>query len=93
LRADPTYSAIHAEEAAKSELWLQLIEARQSAGLSQADLARKLGISEAQVKRIENRGYDLCSLTTLRRYVTALGAGFSLVVEVRRTQPTAAANP
>jgi ribosome-binding protein aMBF1 (putative translation factor) len=90
LRTDPEYDTTYVEEAAKSELWLQLVEARQAAGLSQADLARRLGVSEAHVKRIENRGYDLCTLTTLRRYVAALGDGFSLVVEVRRPEPAMA---
>ena len=83
LRSDPEYEAIYAEEAAKGELWLQLVEARQAAGLTQAELAERLGVSEAQVARIETRGYDAYPLTTLRSYVAALGNGFSLIVEVR----------
>jgi hypothetical protein len=31
------------EEAAKSALWLQLVEARQRAGLSQAEVAKRKG--------------------------------------------------
>lgn len=85
LRADPAYQAIYAEEAAKSELWLQLVEARQAAGLTQAEVAARLGVSQAQVARIEKRGYDAYTLTTLRRYVEALGDGFSLEVKIQRT--------
>jgi transcriptional regulator with XRE-family HTH domain len=70
------------EEAAKSELWLQLVEARQAAGLTQAQMAERLGVSQAQVARIEKRGYDAYTLTTLRRYIAALGEGYSLEVHI-----------
>lgn len=83
LRQDPDYQAIYDEEAAKSELWLQLVEARQAAGLTQAEMAQRLGVSQAQVARIEKRGYDAYTLNTLRRYVKALGEGFSLEVRIR----------
>jgi len=82
LWADPEYRAIYEEEAAKSELWLQLVEARQSAGLTQAQMAERMGVSQAQIARIEKRGYDAYTLTTLRRYVAALGEGFSLEVKI-----------
>jgi ribosome-binding protein aMBF1 (putative translation factor) len=75
-----TYGAI----AAKSDLWLQLVEARQAAGLSQRDLAKRLGVSQAQVARLEKRGYDAHSVNSLRRYVEALGEGFSLGITVHQ---------
>ena len=83
LLANPEYRAIYEEEAAKKELWLQLVEARQNAGLTQVELARRLGVSQAQVARMEKRGYDAYTLNSLRRYVTALGDGFSLDIAVR----------
>lgn len=91
--ADPENRRLYEEEAAKSELWLQLVEARQSTGMTQAELAKRLGVSQAQVARIEKRGYDAYTLNTLRRYVKALGEGFELEVRVRRpeTRPHAAA--
>jgi len=87
LLADPEFRAVYEEEAAKKELSLQLIEARQRAGITQAELARRLGISQAQVARMEKRGYDAYTLTSLRRYVQALGEGFSLEVAVRWPKP------
>ena len=87
LLANPETRALYEEEAAKKELWLQLVEARQKAGITQAELARRLGVSQAQVARIEKRGYDAYTLTTLRRYVQALGEGFSLEVSVHWTTP------
>jgi DNA-binding XRE family transcriptional regulator len=84
LRADPEYQAIYEEEAARSALWLQLVEAREAAGLTQADVAKRLGVSAAQMARIEKRGYDVCSLNTLRRYLAALEADYTLEVALRQ---------
>jgi phage-related protein len=75
------------EEAAKSALWLQLVEARQRAGLSQAEVANRMGVSQAQVARIEKAGYDAYTLNTLRRYVAALGDEFSLEVQIHQPTP------
>src|SRR5579875_3715693 len=91
LFADPQYRAVYEEEAAKKELWLQLVEARQAAGLTQVELAKRLGVSQAQVARIEKRGYDAYTLTTLRRYVQALGEGFGLEVKVRQHETVSTA--
>jgi DNA-binding XRE family transcriptional regulator len=82
--ADPEFRAVYEEEAAKSDLWLQLVEARQAAGLTQQQMAERMGVSQAQVARIEKRDYDAYTLKTLRRYVAALGEGFSLEVIIRR---------
>jgi DNA-binding XRE family transcriptional regulator len=90
LLANPEFRVVYEEEAAKKELWLQLVEARQKAGLTQAELARRLGVSQAQVARMEKRGYDAYTLNSLRRYVQALGEGFSLDVVVRQIKPKAA---
>ena len=87
LLANPETRALYEEEAAKKELWLQLVEARQRAGITQAELAKRLGISQAQVARMEKRGYDAYTLTSLRRYVQALGDGFSLEVAVHWNTP------
>lgn len=82
LRADPEYQKVYEEEAAKSELWLQLADARRAAGFTQKQMAERLGVSQAQVARIEKEGYDAYTLTTLRRYVEALGEGFVLEVRI-----------
>src|SRR5258708_39011379 len=85
LLADPETRALYEEEAAKKDLWLQLVEARQKAGLTQEQMAERLGVSQSRIARIEKRGYDAYTLNTLRRYVAALGEGYSL--EVRVHQP------
>lgn len=86
LHDTPEYRALYEEEAAKKELWLQLVEARLAAGLTQEQLAERLGVSQAQVARIEKRGYDAYTLNTLRHYVTALGDNFELAVNVRQVR-------
>jgi DNA-binding XRE family transcriptional regulator len=78
---------LYEEEAAKKDLWLQLVEARQAAGLTQAEVAKRLGVTQSQVARIEKRGYDAYTLTTLRNYVKALGESFALEVKVVYSQP------
>src|SRR5437870_12181162 len=80
LHADPEYANLYAEEAERSTLWLQLVEARLAAGLTQAELAKRLGVSQAQVSRIEKCGYDSYTLNTLRRYVQALGRTLEVTV-------------
>lgn len=87
LRSDPAYQSIYEEEASKGDLWLQLVEARQASGLTQAEVAKRLGVSQAQVARIEKRGYDAYTLNTLRRYVRALGGDFRLEVRVLQEHP------
>ena len=83
LQANPEHQRIYEEEAAKGELWLQLVEARQAAGLTQEQMAKRIGVSQAQISRIEKEGYDAYTLNTLRRYVKALGEGFALEVTIR----------
>lgn len=81
--ADPEFRRVYEEEAAKKEIWLQLVEARKAAGLTQAQVAKRLHVSQAQVARIEKQGYDAYTLNTLRRYVQALGNDFVLEIRVR----------
>ncbi len=54
----------------------QMLRARQKAGLSQAQVANKMGTKAPAVTRLEsslNSGRHSPSLTTLRRYAKAVG--------------------
>jgi len=82
LLADPDTRILYDEEVAKKALWLQLVEARQEAGLTQAQMAERLGVTQSQVARIEKKGYEAYTLTTLRRYVQALGQDFQLEITI-----------
>ena len=68
--------AAYVEEAAKMDLWLDSVNARQAAGLTQAQVAERLGVTPARVASIEKRGYEAYPLSTLRRYVAAMGHQF-----------------
>jgi DNA-binding XRE family transcriptional regulator len=89
LVATPELRAIYEEESRKKELWFQLVEARQQAKLTQAEMAKRIGVSQAQVARIEKSGYDSYTLNTLRRYIAALGGQFELEVRVKPKSPKA----
>ena len=84
FETNPRLKKIYEEESAKMELWLQLVEARQLAGLTQEELAGRIGVSQSQVARLERAGYDRYTLETLRRYIQALGEDFFLDIAVRR---------
>lgn len=88
ILSDPARRAHYEEISAKKDLWLQLVQARQAAGLTQEALAKRLGVSQAQVARLEKRGYDAYTLSSLRRYVQALGDDFQLEVSVHHLHPT-----
>jgi hypothetical protein len=84
--ADPEQRRLYEEEAKKKELWLQLVEARHAAGLTQQQVAERMRVSQAQVARIEMQGYDAYTLRTLRRYLDALGDEFILEVAIKPRQ-------
>lgn len=50
----------------------QLITARNRAGLSQAEVARKMGTTQSTVARLES-GERLPAMSSLQRYADALG--------------------
>lgn len=59
---------------------IALARLRQSAGLTQAELAARLEVGQAQISKIERQ--DDMLISTLAAYLAALNAGAKLVVEV-----------
>lgn len=67
------------EEARVNAAVAQLIyDARQKAGLSQAELAERIGSKQAVISRLEDADYDGHSLTMLQRIAAALGKRVSI---------------
>ena len=67
------------------EAWdvpLQLASLRKDSGLSQKELARRVGTSQQQISRLESPSYEGHSLSMLRRVAEVLGA--SLHIEIQR---------
>jgi transcriptional regulator with XRE-family HTH domain len=61
---------------------------REGAGLSQAELARRVGSRQSAISRLERADYDGHSLAMLRRIARAVGC----VVEIR-VRPSEAPEP
>jgi transcriptional regulator with XRE-family HTH domain len=72
MREDPEYRAAHAALEEEFVLASALIETRGHAGLSQEELARRMGTSQAAIARMESGRY-LPSSRTLQRFAEATG--------------------
>lgn len=59
------------------ELPRALVQARIVAGLSQKELAERLGVKEQQIQRYEATEYSTASLTRLKQVIEALGASIA----------------
>lgn len=68
-----------------------LIKARIAAGLSQKDLADRLGLKEQQVQRYEATDYSTAGLSRVGEVVKALGSVIHLKVTIPPATPTASA--
>jgi transcriptional regulator with XRE-family HTH domain len=77
LQKDPEYEAALQELSPYEEIARQLIAFRIEHGLSQAELARRCGVSQPAIARIE-RGEHEPRLATLRRIAHALDADLVL---------------
>lgn len=62
-------------------LGFRLAELRQETGLSQTDLADRMGISQPRVSQLENGDVGQMEVDTLSRYVLALGGHLRLVAD------------
>jgi transcriptional regulator with XRE-family HTH domain len=72
------------------EAWdvaLQLTALREQAGLSQAELARKLRTTQQQISRLESPAYEGHSLSMLRRVARVLNAQVRVTFEAPEKAP------
>ena len=61
------------------KIGILLKKAREEAGLTQDDVAKKLKTKKSAISRIENHSEDI-RLSTLKNYVEALGKKLQLVI-------------
>ena len=59
-----------------------LRQARKSCHLTQAQVAREIGVSQNRISRMENGDLGTIGIDALRRYITALGGRLLLVAEL-----------
>ena len=72
--SDPEFAGRFRRAGEAWDVALQIAALRQSAGLSQKDLAKLLKTSQQQISRLESPGYEGHSLSMLRRVAEALHA-------------------
>ena len=56
----------------------RLRELREQAGLTQAQLAERIGVGQRQVSKIEHGDLDNARIGTIRRYLEAVGGGLAV---------------
>ncbi len=71
----------------------EILKARAATGLSQAEVAKRIGTTQSAVARLESAGSGHSpSITTLQRYASALGCRLQVrLVKERETTATPAA--
>jgi transcriptional regulator with XRE-family HTH domain len=73
------------------EAWdvaLKLASLRKASGLSQKELAKRVGTSQQQISRLESPSYEGHSLSMLRRVAEVLGATLHVEIQPKRNQST-----
>ncbi len=70
-----------------SDVAVQLASLRKKAGLSQKELAKRVGTSQQQISRLESPSYRGHSLSMLRRVADVLAASVHVEIRGRRQEP------
>jgi transcriptional regulator with XRE-family HTH domain len=71
---DPEFADRFARAGEAWDIALQIAAARENAGLSQRELAKRVGTTQQQISRLESPNYEGHSLSMLRRVAQALDA-------------------
>jgi DNA-binding XRE family transcriptional regulator len=79
--ADPKFRKGFEEEAQKLAIGEQLSRLRQEAGLTQAQVAKRIGTTASAISRYENAEYDRYELRTLQKMVDACGGRLEITME------------
>ena len=84
LLANPAVQAAHKDQAAEFDMARELIAARSRAGLTQSDVAERMGTTQSVIARLES-GKQAPSLRTVQRYARAVGARAVVRIEPAAT--------
>ena len=71
---DPDFALRFKKAGEAWDLAIQLAALRKASGMTQKELARRVGISQQQISRLESPEYEGHSLSMLRRIAEVLGA-------------------
>lgn len=75
---DPELVAQHKERLRGELRAYKLRELRKESGLSQVEVASRIGVSQRQVSKIENGDIENSKISTIRKYVEAVGGRLSV---------------
>ena len=75
------FRRVYDDELGRLRLAHRITELREKCGLTQAQLADKVGTTQAGISRLENPNYRNYSLTTLEKVAAALGARLRVELE------------
>lgn len=90
-KKDPTFAAAYADLETEFALLRQLLLARRQAGLSQAEVAKRMGTKAPAVTRLEtslSESRHSPTIATLKKYATAVGC--KLEIRLVRAKDVAA---
>jgi len=79
---DPAFAGRFKEAGEAWDVALQIAALRKEVGLSQKELAERVGTSQQQISRLESPGYEGHSMSMLRRVANVMGA--SVRVQILR---------
>jgi len=80
-RKSVAYRKAFARSLHQIDLAMLVREMREEAGLTQTELAKRVGTTQSVIARLEDAEYSGHSLTMLERIATACGVGLSLRAE------------
>lgn len=78
LLKNPTVMKEYEKLGPEFQLAQSLIKARMKKGWTQAELARRVGMQQPNIARLEGGNYDRVSLPTLKKVARALGADIEI---------------
>src|SRR5512136_274495 len=84
---DPDFAERFKKAGEAWDVALQLTSLRKASGLSQKELAERVGTSQQQISRLESPSYEGHSLSMLRRVVQVLGATIHVHIQTKKQQP------
>ena len=80
-KESPRFKKAYYNEINRLNLAHRIAELREKCGFTQAELARRVGTTQAGISRLENPNYRKYSLQTLEKVANALGARLRVDLE------------
>lgn len=66
----------------EAKIKARLQQARKACGMTQKEVAAKMGVSQKRISDLENGSIDVMQVETLRRYITSLGGTLEITAKL-----------